>query len=61
MIVATLLMFSCKISMRELRTLRVYSEELERLLEFANFEDTMYQNRSRYVINEMLETLWECT
>ena len=61
--ITVLFLFSmvCKIKMQELNALRMHSEELERLLQFAIFRYDSDRNRSEYLINEMVETLWYCT
>ena len=55
------LISSCKINRHNLNQLRVHSEELERLLEMYVARETYAYNRSRVLVNHMVETLWYCT
>ena len=60
-LIGIVLLSACKLSRHELNQLRIHSEELERLLEMWGERDLYAYNRSTFLVNEMVETLWYCT
>ena len=62
MLLSYLLFFSyCHIKIKELNSLRMHAEELENIFPFFAGPENQNYNRSLALINEMVETLYDCT
>jgi len=53
--------YSCGRGREQMNNLRMYAEELERLLQSASFTDEYDYNRTKHLTFVMVEQLWDCT